>query len=413
MEEENRPRNKAKARGLARWMLLAALAVVAIVAIWLWRYFAVRESTDDAQIDGHINPVAAKVGGTVLTVYVKDNQKVTAGDILVKIDPRDYEVSLARARAELAAAEAAAHAAGTAVPVTTIATSSQVSSAQALLESAEARVEVASRDVDSARARLAPLQARLREAEALHTKASQDLERMKQLIEKERISRQQYDAAVAAAAAALAARDGAAALVAEADSGIASALARLEQAHVGVAEARAAVQATKSAPEQDSIAKSQALSARARVLQARAALDRAELDLEYTEVKAPVSGVIGMKKVEVGQVVQREQPLLAVVPLDDIWVTANLKETQVKNMRPGQPVEISVDAYGRRKYRGRIDSIAAATGARFSLLPPENATGNFVKVVQRIPVKILFEGGQDSEHVLRPGMSVVPTVLTR
>ncbi len=272
---------------------------------------------------------------------------------------------------------------------------------------------VAAREVDTARARLAPLQARLRETEALHNKAVQDLERMKQLIAKDRISQQQYDAAIAAADAARATRDAASAAVAEAEKGVAAAEARLAPARSGVDEARAAVAASRAAPQQVDIVKSNATSAEARVLQARAALDRAQLDLEYTEVRAPVGGLVSMKKVEIGQVVQREQPLMAIVPLDDVWVTANYKEDQLANMRIGQPAIISVDAYGGRKYRAHIDSIAAATGARFSLLPPENATGNFVKVVQRIPVKLVLEGGQDPQHLLRPGMSVVPTVFIR
>ena len=403
----------ARRRGRRRWILLILPVVAAVVGIWLWRHYSVRESTDDAQIDGHINPVASRVGGTVMAVHVDDNQNVEAGTLLVEIDPRDYEVALERARAELAAAEAAARAAHTAVPVTTITTSGQVNIAQASLQSAEARVTVAASDVESARARLGPLQARLRETEALLTKAVQDLARMKELIAKDRISRQQYDAAVAAADAARAARDGAGAAVAEAEKGVAAAGARLAQARTGVDEARAALEATRSAPEQVSMSRSNAASAEARVLQVRAALDRAQLDLDYTKVKAPVSGIVSMKKVETGQVVQKEQPLMAIVPLDNIWVTANFKESQLMNMRVGQQAVISVDAYGGRRYRGHVQSIAAATGARFSLLPPENATGNFVKVVQRIPVKILLDQGQDPDHILRPGMSTVPTVFTR
>ena len=407
-EPSNAPR-----RGRRRWILLALLVPAAVVGGWLWRYYAVRESTDDAQIDGHINPVAARVGGIVIAVHVDDNQSVAAGTLLVEIDPRDYEVALERARAELAAAEAAARAAHIAVPVTTITTSSQVSGAQASLQNAEARVMVAARDVESAGARLGPLQARLRETEALLTKAVQDLARMKELIAKDRISQQQYDAAIAAADAARASRDGARAAISEAEKGVAAAEARLVQARTGVGEARAAVEATRSAPEQVSMSKSNAASAEARVLQARAVLDRAQLDLDYTKVKAPVSGIVSMKKVEIGQVVQKEQPLMAIVPLDNIWVTANYKENQLMNMRVGQRAIISVDAYGGRKYRGYVQSIAAATGARFSLLPPENATGNYVKVVQRIPVKILLDQDQDPEHILRPGMSAVPTVFTR
>ena len=411
-ESAQKPAN-APRRGRRRWILLALLVPAAVVVGWLWRYYAVRESTDDAQIDGHINPVAARVGGIVIAVHVDDNQSVAAGTLLVEIDPRDYEVALERARAELAAAEAAARAAHIAVPVTTITTSSQVSGAQASLQNAEARVMVAARDVESAGARLGPIQARLRETEALLTKAVQDLARMKELIAKDRISQQQYDAAIATADAARASRDGARAAISEAEKGVAAAEARLVQARTGVGEARAAVEATRSAPEQVSMSKSNAASAEARVLQARAVLDRAQLDLDYTKVKAPVSGFVSMKKVEIGQVVQKEQPLMAIVPLDNIWVTANYKENQLMNMRVGQRAIISVDAYGGRKYRGYVQSIAAATGARFSLLPPENATGNYVKVVQRIPVKILLDQGQDPEHILRPGMSAGPTVFTR
>jgi len=400
-------------RSRARWVLPALAVVAAVVGYGIWRYLSARETTDDAQIDGHINPVAARVGGTVLAVNCDDNQYVEAGALMVKIDPRDYQVALERARAELAAAEASAKAAGAAVPVTSITTSSQVTSAEAMLQSAEARVTVANREVETAQARLGPLRARQREAEAIYTKALQDLDRMKQLIAKDRISQQQFDAAVAASDSARAALDAAGAAVVEAEKGVDAARARLTQAQAGIAEAKASLQATSAGPGQVSMIRSQAASAEARVLQARAALDRAQLDLDYTDVKAPVSGVVGMKNVEIGQVVQKDQPLLAVVPLEDIWVTANYKESQLANIRPGQPVEIKVDTYAGRTYRGHVDSISPATGARFSLLPPENATGNYVKVVQRIPVKILFERGQDLEHLLRPGMSVVPTVFTK
>ena len=401
------------ARGKGPWILLVIFITGVIAGIWFWRYSAVRETTDDAQIDGHINPIASRVGGPVLRVHVEDNQSVTAGALLVEIDPRDYQVALERAQAELAVAEASARAAGAAVPVATITTSSQLSSAQALVQSAEARVTVAAREVDSAGARLGPLQARLRESEALFLRATQDLERMKQLIAKDEISRQQFDAAVASAEATRASRDAAAAAVAEAEKGVAAAEARLAQARAGVFEAQAALEAAQSGPSQVAITRSNVSAAEARVLQARAALDRSQLDLEYTKVYSPVAGIVSMKKVEIGQVVQREQPLMAIVQLDNIWVTANYKEDQLQNIRVGQPVVMTVDAYSGRKYQGHVESIAAATGSRFSLLPPENAAGNYVKVVQRIPVKIVFEQGQDPDHLLRPGMSVVPTVFTR
>jgi membrane fusion protein (multidrug efflux system) len=381
--------------------------------VWFWRYSAVREWTDDAQIDGHIYPVAARVGGVVTKVNIQDNQAVSAGELLAEIDPREYRIAVDRSRAELAAAEAAAQAAGAAVPVAAITTAGQLSSAQAAHQSAEARVTVAFKDVESARARLGPLQARLRECETIYARASQDLERMKQLIAKDEISRQQYDAAVAATDVARASRDAAQAALAEAEKGVAAAEARLSQSRAGIAEALAAVETARSGPSQVSITRSNVSAADARVLQARAALARAELDLEYTGVRAPVAGILSMKKVVIGQVIQRDQPLMAIVPLDEVWVTANFKEDQLNDIRVGHRATISVDAYGGRTYLGHVESIAAATGARFSLLPPENASGNYVKVVQRIPVKIVLEEGQNPEHLLRPGMSVVPTVFTK
>jgi len=252
--------------------------------------------------------------------------------------------------------------------------------------------------VAAAAARVRSAQAHARETEAKAAKAAQDLERLKPLVAKDEVSRQEYDAAVAAADSARAEHEAAVADAREEEAGGHGAEAKLAQA--------------RTAPQQVAIVRSRAQGAEAQAQQARAAVERARLDLEHTVLKATVSGVVSKKTVEVGQFVQPGQPLLAVVPLDEIWVTANFKENQLRDIRPGQAASLKVDAYGR-SYRGRVDSIAAATGARFSLLPPENATGNFVKVVQRVPVKILFEKGQDPEHLLRPGMSVEPTVYTK
>jgi membrane fusion protein, multidrug efflux system len=366
--------------------LVASAAVVVLVAgVVAWRYFAVRESTDDAQIDGHVNGVAARVGGTVKAVVVEDNQAVEAGAVLVQIDPRDYEVAVAKAQGDLGQALAEEKAARKGVPVTSAATTSRLQTAESGLASAQAR--------------LVSARARLREAEARNQKAAQDLERLKPLVAKDEISRQEYDAAVLGAEAGRATLDAAQADVREAEQGVAAAQARLADA--------------RTAPEQVAIEVARAASAEAKVEQARATLAKAQLDLEYTTIKAPVAGIVSKKAVEVGVVVQPGQLLLAVVPLEDVWVTANFKENQLRRIRPGQPVAISVDAYGGRTYRGRVDSVAAATGARFSLLPAENATGNFVKVVQRVPVKIVLDAGQDPGHLLRPGLSVVPTVYTR
>ena len=366
--------------------LLIGVAAIVLIAggVVFWRYGAVRVATDDAQIDGHITPLAARVSGTVQEVHAQDNQFVSAGTLLVQIDPTDYKVALARAEAELAAATASAQGARTSVPMTST--------------TATGDVETAESDVASAAARLRMAQARVKETEAKATRATQDLESMKTLVAKDEVSRQEYDAAVMSAEAARAEHEGAVAQGRDAEAGVRGAQAKRTQAATGT--------------EQVAIMRSKAAGAEAQVAQARAMVERARLDLEHTSVKAPVSGVVSKKTVEPGQVVQPGQPLMAIVPLDDIWVTANFKEGELRDIRPGQPVTIKVDAYGRN-YKGKVDSIAAATGARFSLLPPENATGNYVKVVQRVPVKITFESGQDPDHLLRPGMSVVPTVRTK
>ncbi len=402
------PRLRRRTMWLAAGGAIVALAVLAAA----YKYYAIRETTDDAQIDGHIDPISARVGGTVVSVKIEENQYVEKGALLVQLDPKDYQVALDHARADLSEAEAAASAARTAVPITSTTTSSQVSSSQANLTKTQSGVTVAAKEVETARARLLLSKARVREAQATCTKAAQDLERMNQLIGKDEISQQQYDDAVAAAAVSQAARDSAQAAADEAEKAVEAAEARLAQARESVTEAEATLATARTAPEQTAIKRDQAVSASARVEIAKAEVERAQLNLTYTTVTAPVSGIITVKNVEVGQVIQPGQPLFAIVPLDDIWVKANFKEVQLKHMRPGQRAEISVDAYGRT-YSGYVESIAAATGARTSLLPPENATGNYVKVVQRVPVRIRFDKGQDPQHLLRPGMSVEPTVITR
>jgi membrane fusion protein (multidrug efflux system) len=387
-EEGEKPSRRARAGSYfrqhpaAKWVLIAGVIIIAALAVLVWRHYSARESTDDAQIDGHIAPISARVSGTVTNVYVNDNQYVKAGTVLVQLDPTDYRVAVERAQAELADAEASARAARTGVPVTSTGTSSQLRTAQADLAAAQDQVNAA--------------RARLREAEARHNLTVQDLNRLKQLVARDEISQQRYDTAVTAEQQAAAAVDAARAAVSNAQS--------------QVAQARAKVDSASTGPEQVSITRSRATAAEATVARLRAALEQAQLNLQYTTLRAPINGVVSKKSVEPGQVVQAGQPLLAVVNLDDLWVTANFKENQLKKMHPGQPATISVDAYGR-KYKGHVESIGGATGARFSVLPPENATGNYVKVVQRIPVKIVFEKGQDPDHLLRPGMSVVPTVM--
>lgn len=397
-----------------RWKWIAGVAGVVLVVAggWWWRNHG-REATDDAQIDGHVTQMAAKVGGTVLTVHVTDNQQVDAGTVLVEIDPRDYQVAVNRAKAELASAEAAARAAHVNVPITSIAATSNVTTAQGGVEQEAAGVAGAEIEVQAAQDRRRAAEATLRQKQAEATRASKDLDRLKELVEKREVAQQLFDAAVAAADVARAAVDTAQADVAAAESAVAVAGSRLTQARAAASQAHAALRAAKTAPEQIEMIRARADVAAANVELARAALAQAELNLQYTIVKAPSRGLVSRKAVEVGQVVQPGQPLLALVSLDDLWVTANFKETQLARMRPGQPATITVDAFPGRKFRGHVDSIAGATGARFSLLPPENATGNYVKVVQRVPVKIVFEPGEDSGHVLRSGMSVVPAVQVR
>jgi membrane fusion protein (multidrug efflux system) len=397
-----------------RIRVLAGVALLVAIGAGIWWWIASgRESTDDAQVDAHITPIAARVGGTVIKVPVEANQEVEAGAILVEIDKRDYEIAVERARAELADAEAAALAAQAGVPITSTTASSNEVTARGGVEQADVSYLEAQQGVEVARTRLATAQARLREAAANASKASRDVERLKPLLAKDEIAQQQFDATVATAAASAAASDSAEAQVKEAELGIRVAESRLAQANVGKQRASAELRTAQTAPSQIAASRARAAAADAKVRQNRAMVKQAELNLEYATVKAPVKGVVSRKSVEMGQVIQAGQPLMTVIPLDRVWVTANFKETQLERMRPGQRVTIEVDAYGGREFSGKVESLAAATGSRFSLLPPDNATGNYVKVVQRVPVRIQLDEGQDPEHLLRPGMSVVPTVYTR
>jgi membrane fusion protein, multidrug efflux system len=394
--------------------ILVAVAVLTLLATVAW-FVATRnrESTDDAQVDAHVTPIAARIGGTVLRVPVTDNARADANTVLVEIDTRDYEIALERARAELADAEASAVAANANVPITSTTTTSGVASAHGGVEQAEAAVAEAEQAVESTKARLTSARARLREQEANATKASRDVERLKTLLEKDEIAQQQYDAVVATAEATRAASEAARAQVHEAELAIKTSESRLAASRVSAQQAAAALRSAQTAPQQVAVTRARAASAEAAVKEKRAAVRQAELNLEYTTVKAPIGGIVSRKTVEVGQVIQPGQPLMTIIPLEQIWITANFKETQLAGMRVGQRATVDVDAYGGREFTGKVDSIAAATGSRFSLLPPENATGNFVKVVQRVPVKIVLDGGQDADHLLRPGMSVTPTVYTK
>jgi membrane fusion protein, multidrug efflux system len=394
--------------------IIAAVLVVAAVGLGVWFWMtAGRESTDDAQVDAPVTQIAARVGGTITKVAVSDNQRVDPDAVLVELDRRDYEVAVDKARAELADAEASAIAARSNVPITSTTAASNITTARGSIVQAQGGVAAAERELDAARARLTTAQARVREAEATAAKAARDVERLRGLLAKDEVSQQQFDTLVAAADAQKAGLDSARSQVAEAEAGIRVAESKVTQARAGADQAHAELQAAETAPQQVSMTKARAAAADARVQQARANLAQAELNLQYATVKAPAGGVISKKSLNPGQVVQPGQPLLALVQLDDVWVTANFKETQLKDVRAGQRATFKVDALGGRSFNGKVDSIAGATGARFSLLPPENATGNFVKIVQRVPVKIVLDSGQDPEHLLRPGLSVTPTVYTK
>jgi membrane fusion protein (multidrug efflux system) len=393
-------------------LILVAILVLGTAGVFAWRYFAVRESTDDAQVSGHVSPVAARVGGPIHAIKVEDNQIVKAGDILIELDPGDYAIAVQRAEADLASAEANARAARNSVPVTSATATGDQHAAEAGNRGAEASLRAADREVDAATARVASANARLAEIKAGATKADQDLERLRPLAAKEEISRQQLDAATAAALTAHAAVDSASAAVKEAQANLDVVVARRAQVSEALQQAQAHQTAAATAPQQIALSEARAGVADAEVMQKRAALEQAKLNLERTIVRAPANGVVTRRSLEVGQVVQPGQPLLAITTLDDVWVIANFKETQLRDMRPGQRVSIRVDAMKGHEYSGHVESIAAATGATFSLLPADNATGNFVKVVQRVPVKIILEPITDGQ-ILRPGMSVEATVFLR
>jgi len=393
------PSRRRKRRGT---LILSLVVVVVLVttAIVVYQRYAAWESTDDAQIDGYIFPVSSRVPGYVTRVLVDNNQPVEAGTVLAQLDPQDYEVAVATAKAALANDQAAAASQQINIPITSVSTTSQLSSAQADIRNAEAGLVLAQRSSEAA-------QAALREAEANDLKAQDDVNRYKPLAERDEIPRQQYTQAVNSEKATAAAVEAARASAAGAEQQVTQARSRLSTAH-------AQLQYAETQPQQISVQRSRARAAEAETERAATALQQAQLNLQYTTIVAPAAGIVGQRSVHPGQNVSPGQQLMTIVPLEsqNIWVTANFKETQLTLMRPGQPVRIYVDTYART-YDGHVLNIAGASGARYSLLPPENATGNYVKVVQRIPVKIVFEKGQDPEHVLRPGMSVEPEVRVR
>src|SRR5882672_11351124 len=384
-------------------LIFGGAAVLVIVA-GLFIYYFNRESTDDAQVDGHITAVSAKVYGRVAEVLVNDNQPVKAGQALVRLDARDYQAALDQTKAQLALAESEAQSAGVDIPKTRENVASGTSSADAQLLGAQADAMRAEVTFEQAKTSdLAWAQANIDKSRANAQLAQADLARFRPLMEKGEISKQQFDAAQAKADEEK---------FAQAKRSVEITNAQLEAAKARVQQAHAGVASSKADTKQVAMKQADAAAKIAKVQQARAAVEAAQLNVEYATITAPVDGVVTHKQVEIGQVVQQGQGLLVVVPLQNVWVTANFKETQLKKMKAGQKAEVKVDTYGKT-FSGHVDSIAGATGAVLSLLPPENATGNYVKVVQRIPVKIVLDPIQQDGAVLRPGMNVEATVVTK
>ena len=384
-------------RSHKRWIIVVAVLVLLAGGVLLWHYFSAFESTDDAQVDVHFYPVSTRISGYVQAVHVEDNQYVQQGSTLLDIDPKDYQVAVAKAEANLETAQAAARALNIDVPISSVDTSSQLKFTSSDIENAKAAIAAGEKQVAAA-------QARIQEAEAQDVKAQDDVQRYRLLLTKDEVPKQTYDYAVATAQT-----DTAAVAAAKADE--ASAEQNVDEARSRLLEAVARNESAEAGPQRVASTRARALSSVADERQKQAELEQAELNLGYTKVFAPVTGEV-TKKVVVGLNVDPGEQLLTVVPLDQVWITANFKETQLKHMRTGQKVEIECDSNGR-SYRGHVDSIAGATGPLFSLLPPENATGNYVKIVQRVPVKIILEPGENRDLQLRPGMNVVAKVYVR
>jgi len=402
-QEKSREEEEAAARTAQRKSRLKKIApivivVAALAALLWWLHSRQYEDTDDAQIDGHISNIGSRVSGYIAGVHVEDNQEVKPGQPLVEIDPKDYQVALARAKADYADSQSQAIAANYNVPITSIATTSQIESAKADVNNARAALSAAQKNLDAAKAKE-------QAAVANNVKAQNDVQRYKPLVERDVISKQLYDAAVAAA-------QSAAADVQSAHDNVIAAQEGINQAEARVVQAQANLRNASTGPRQVSVTQARASSAQSTAAKNLAELEQTQLNLQYTRITSPVRGIVGHRTAEVGQYVQPGQALMSLVDTDNIWVTANFKETQLKNMKAGQPVEIKVDATGQT-YRGKVLAIGGASGARFSLFPPENATGNYVKVVQRIPVRIVLDTDQNQDRLLRPGMSVEPKVKVR
>ena len=394
-DEEEAPEKKSG----RKFIIIAVIILLVIGAGILYWRSTFSEDTDDAQVDGDLYQVSSRVTGQVVKVYVEDNQEVKIGDPIAEIDPRDYQVALEQAEADLASKQAAAIQATVNVPITSVNVDTTVSTTGSDVQGTVATVEQARKQEQAAEARVA-------QAKANAVKSRLDVERYTPLVEKDVISKQQFDAAVAADA-------GNQAAVLEAEATVIAQQAAVTQALQKLAQSRfQSAQSIKTGPDQVRVQQAKANSAMADVKQAQAKVDQARLNLSYTHITAPVTGIVNKKNVQVGVNLSIGQDVLTIIPLTNLWVTANFKETQLAKMKPGQPVTLKVDALGGRKFHGKVTQIGGATGSKLSLFPPENATGNYVKVVQRIPVRIDFTNVQqeNGDYALRPGMSVTPDV---
>lgn len=398
-EKAPTPAPPPKRKFLRRISAFAFVGLAAAATMW-WLHSRGYESTDDAQVEGHLDSVSSRISGTVTFINpkVENNQFVEAGTLLLELDPRDYEAELEHARANHDTRNAEAHSAQVTIPIVDASAFSQLRAAEAEREQAAAKVSEAGAD-------LAAALHRLQQDEALSARAERDRVRYQALVEKREISRSDYDARETDATSA--------AQAVEADrASILSSQQKIAEARSLVAQRESEIASARTAPQQVTDARAKSQSATGRLEQADADLHTARLNLSYTKIYAPVSGVVGRKTVELGHRVQPGQGLLMLVPLDDIWITANFKETQLKRMHAGEPVQIHVDSLDR-DFPGKVENLPGAAGPLFSLFPPENATGNYVKVVQRFPVRIRLDKDADPQHLLRPGMSVEPRVTVR
>ncbi len=401
-QDQNQPPEPPEKSSRRKFIVIAVLILLVIGGALFYWHSTYSEDTDDAQVDGDLYQVSSRVSGQVINVYVQDNQKVEAGQPIAEIDPKDYQVAFDQAQANLASAEADFQQAHVNVPITSVSSKTQISTSGSDVTAAGASVAQAQKQVEAAEARVV-------QAKANALKAQLDVERYTPLVQKDVISKQQYDQAVATANSTTAA-------VLEAQADVIAAQESVRQAQQKAAQSKfMAVESQKNGPQQVKAQEARAEAMLAAVKQAQAKLEQARLNLSYCKIVAPTAGIVSKKNVDVGENVSIGQDLLTVVPLTNLWVTANFKETQLERMHPNQDVEIEVDALGGRKFSGKVTQIGGATGSRLSLFPPENATGNYVKVVQRIPVRIDFTNLQkeNGDYALRPGFSVTPIVTVK